>query len=203
MKRILAIAFILFVVTFSGMAQQDIISLPSPERTGGIPLMDALNARQSTRKFTGKDLEPQVLSNLLWAAYGFNRTDKRTVPSSQNRQETDVLVMFKDGVYLYDAKNNRLILKQKGDFRKGLGTQDYIYDVAVNLVFVANLDKASNREAAFTDAGFISQNVYLFCASEGLGTVARGGFNKQLLSSDLNLTEKQEITLVQAVGTIQ
>ena len=128
------------------------------------------------------------------------RPDKRTAPSSQDRQEIDVYVMFKDGVYFYDAKENKLKLHVKGDLRDGLGSQAYVNDAAVNLVFVANLDKASNREAAFIDTGYISQNVYLFCASEGLGTVARGSFSRAKLPPALKLTDKQEVTLVQAVG---
>lgn len=91
----------------------------------------------------------------------------------------------------------------KGDLRGGLGSQAYVNDAAVNLVFVANLDKASNREAAFIDTGYISENVYLFCASEGLGTVARGSFSRTKLPPALKLTDKQEVTLVQAVGFLK
>lgn len=202
MKHLL-IAVCLFASALFAYAQQEIIELPAPAKTGGKPLMEVLNERQSLKDFTGKAFDNQTLSNLLWAAYGFNRPDKRTVPSSQNRQEIDVYVMFKDGVYFYDANENQLKLHVRGDFRDGLGAQAYVNDAAINLVFVANLDKASNREAAFIDTGYISQNVYLFCASEGLGTVARGSFSRTKLPSALKLTDKQEITLVQAVGYVK
>lgn len=202
MKQLL-IAACLFASALFAYAQQEIIELPAPNRIGGKPLMETLNERQSLKSYSGKEFDNQTLSNLLWATAGFNRPEKRTVPSSQNRQEIDVYVMFKDAIYLYDAKENRLILHAEGDFRDGLGSQVYVNDAAINLIFVANLDKASNREAAFTDTGYMSQNVYLFCASENLGTVARGSFSKAKLSPILKLTDKQEITLTQAVGYIK
>lgn len=199
MKHLL-IAICLLASATLVFAQQETIELPTPTKTGGKPLLETLNERQSMRTFSDKELDNQTLSNLLWAANGFNRLDKRTAPSSQNRQEIDIYVMFKDGVYFYDAKENKLKLHTKGDFREGLGSQNYVYDAAVNLVFVANLDKASNREAGYMDTGYISQNVYLFCASEGLATVARGSHNRAKLSASLNLSDKQEVTLVQPVG---
>jgi nitroreductase len=120
----------------------------------------------------------------------------RTAPSANNKQEIDIYVLFKTGIYLYDAKNNKLTLHVKGNFIKSLGGQDFVKDAAVNLIYVANTDKSG---AGQIDTGYISQNVYLFCASAGLGTVARGSFDKTL-ALDLKLTDKQQITLVQPVG---
>jgi len=179
------------------------IKLPEPVKTGGKPLMEVLGARQSLKTYTGAELDKQTLSNLLWAAYGFNRPDKRTVPSSQNRQEIDVYVMLKNGVYFYDAKANLLKLHFKGDFIEALGQPAVSEKAALTLIYVANIDKASNREAAFIDTGFISQNVYLFATSNKLGTVARGSFNRKTLPEVMKLTGKQEITLVQPVGILQ
>jgi SagB-type dehydrogenase family enzyme len=197
MKRLFILfTFVSFLMSLSA---QDIKLVP-PTKSGGKPLMDALSFRQSDRSYIKKELPAQVLSDLLWAAYGFNREDKRTVPSSQNRQEIDVYVMFSDGVYLYDAKENILRLKVKGDYRKELGNQPFVMDAAINIIYVGNLDKASNREAIFIDTGFICQNVYLYAASVGLGTVARASFNRPGLHNALQLSEKQEITLVQPVG---
>ena len=202
MKHFL-IAICLLASALFAYAQQEIIELPAPVKTGGKPLFESLNDRLSSRDFSGKELDNQTLSNLLWSANGFNRPGKRTAPSSQDRQEIDIYVMFKDGVYFYDAKENKLLLHVKGDLRGGLGSQAYVNAAAVNLVFVANLDKASNREAAFIDTGYISENIYLFCASEGLGTVARGSFSRSKLPPALKLTDKQEVTLVQAVGYLK
>lgn len=200
MKKILICLIALTVLT--PLAAQD-IKLTEPTKTGGKPLMEVLNSRKSDRTFIKKDLPIYMLSDLLWAAYGFNREDKRTVPSSQNRQEINVYAMFKDGIYLYDAENNLLIKKFKGDFRKALGNQEYVIDAALNLIYVANMDKASNREAAYTDTGFIAQNVYLYAASAGLGTVARGAFKRPDLHDALGLSDNEEITLTQSVGYVQ
>lgn len=200
MKKILICLVALTVLT--PLAAQD-IKLTEPTKIGGKPLMEVLNSRKSDRTFINKDLPIYMLSDLLWAAYGFNREDKRTVPSSQNRQEINVYVMFKDGIYLYDAENNILIMKFKGDFRKALGNQEYVMNAALNLIYVANMDKASNREAAYTDTGFIAQNVYLYSASAGLGTVARGAFKRPDLHDALGLSDNEEITLTQSVGYVQ
>lgn len=197
MKKNLICLIALTVLT--PLAAQD-IKLTEPTKTGGKPLMEVLNSRKSDRTFIKKDLPIYMLSDLLWAAYGYNREDKRTVPSSQNRQEINVYVMFKDGIYLYDAENNLLIKKFKGDFRKALGNQEYVMDAALNLIYVANMDKASNREAAYTDTGFIAQNVYLYAASAGLGTVARGAFKRPDLHDALGLSDNEEITLTQSVS---
>jgi len=193
--------FIIGLLTLGSLScfAQD-IQLPSPNKTGGKPLMDALNERQSNRDFSDKELSLQTLSDLVWAAYGFNRETKRTTPSSQDRQEIDLYVFLKTGVYFYDAKNQQLILKVEGNHEAKTGVQPFVEVAPLNFVFVANLDKASNRDAALIDCGFISQNIYLFCASEGLISVVRGSVNKTEVHELLNLNEKQEVLLAQTVG---
>lgn len=198
-KGLLVIALFCFI----GCVSAQDIQLVQPNKTGGKPLMEALSDRQSHRSFEQKDLPAQTLSDLLWAAYGFNREDKRTVPSSQNKQEIDVYVMLSSGIYLYDAKSNVLKLVEKGDFREALGQANISENAALSFIYVANIDKASNREAGFIDTGFIAQNVYLYCASVGLGSVARGSFTRPGLHQTLKLTDKQEVTLVQPVGYIK
>ncbi|MDR1882769.1 MAG: SagB/ThcOx family dehydrogenase [Prevotella sp.] len=190
------------LLCLAGYVSAQDIQLAPPSKTGGKPLMEALNGRQSHRSFEKKDLPAQTLSDLLWAAYGFNREGKRTTPSSQNRQEVDVYVMFSSGIYLYDAKANKLILKEKGDFRTALGQPDISNNASLSLIYVINLDKNS-RDAGLMDAGFSIQNVYLYCASAGLGAVARGSFTRPDLHDAMKLTDKQEVALVQAVGYIK
>lgn len=189
---------IIFIVSCSISAQD--ISLPSPDRTGGKPLMQALSERQSTRSYQDRELTLQQLSDLLWAANGFNRDDKRTAPTANNRQELELYVTTKDGVYFYDARNHLLKEVKKGDHRAQAGTQDFVAQAALNLIFVSDLDKASSRQYAYTNCGFVAQNVYLYCASEGLGAVVRGMFDKDKLSELLNLTSNQEVLLTQTVG---
>jgi SagB-type dehydrogenase family enzyme len=182
---------------FSCTAQD--ISLPSPSKTGGKPLMEALNDRQTTREYSDKELDEQTLSDLLWAAYGFNREDKRTAPSANNKQEFILYVVLKSGVYVYDAKANVLIQKVKGDFRAKTGKQEFVAVAPLNLVYVVDLKKNS-AEGAMIDCGYISQNVYLYCASAGLGTVVRGWFDKENVRSALQLSEEEEPVLTQTVG---
>ena len=193
------VIFLVLVMGSLSCFSQD-IKLPSPRRTGGKPLMDALNERQSNRDFSNKEISMQTLSDLLWAANGFNREDKRTAPSSQDRQEIDLYVFLNSGVYFYDAKNQQLILKVAGNHQAKAGSQPFVAVAPLNILFVANLDKASNRESAFIDSGFISQNIYLFCASEGLISVVRGMIDNKALHSFLGLTDKQETIVGQTVG---
>ncbi|MEN9919074.1 MAG: hypothetical protein RL662_1510 [Bacteroidota bacterium] len=186
-------------------SQQDLINLPAPQKTGGMPLLETFDKRQSNRQYTGQELDQQTLSNLLWSAYGFSSRPggKRTIATSENKQELEVYVVFKDAAYYYDATAHQLKLHAKGDFSEALGQPNVTANVALSLVYVANVDKASSREACFIDTGHICQNVYLFCTSAGLGTVARGSFKKPDLYKALKFGEKQEITLVQAVGQIK
>ncbi len=200
MKKGLIAIVLLCIVSY--VSAQDINLLP-PTKTGGKPLMEALNERQSNRNFdSSKQLSTQTLSDLLWAAYGLNRPDKRTVPSSQNKQEVDVYVMLSTGVYFYDAKENNLVLKEKGDFRDALGQPELSKSAPVSLIYVINLDK-NRRETGYMDAGFPVQNVYLDCASAGLGTVARGSFKRPDVHNALKLTDQQEVVLVQPVGYLK
>jgi SagB-type dehydrogenase family enzyme len=185
----------------------DPIALPKPQTQGGKPLMDVLSLRKSTREFSTEKLSPQVLSNLLWAAFGTSRPDgRRTAPSASNRQEIDIYVATANGLYRYDAKAHRLESVLDQDVRAATGTQDFVATAPVNLVYVADLSKMGSGSMenkvfyAATNTGFIAQNVYLFCTSEGLATVVRGSVDRNALSKTLKLTENQRIQLAQTVG---
>jgi SagB-type dehydrogenase family enzyme len=184
------------------------IALPLPQKEGGKPLMQALNERKTGREFSTEKLPPQVLSNLLWAANGINRADsgKRTAPSAVNWQEVDIYVALQEGLYLYDAKAHALKPILAEDIRAKTGSQPFVKDAPVNLVYVADYSriapaKESDKEIySAADTGFIAQNVYLFCASEGLATVVRGLVDKPALAKVMNLRPDQHITLTQTVG---
>jgi SagB-type dehydrogenase family enzyme len=182
------------------------IQLPNPQREGGKPLMSALNDRMSARAFSDQKLQMQTLSNLLWAAFGINRPDgRRTAPSAKNWQEIDIYVATADGAYLYDAKKNTLDPIEMKDIRAMTGMQPFVKDAAVNLVYVADFSKVDetgpNRQLLVgADAGLISENVYLFCASEGLATVVRAYVDRDALAKELKLKPEQSIILAQSVG---
>jgi SagB-type dehydrogenase family enzyme len=184
------------------------IQLPNPQMGGGKPLMQALKERQSSREFGAEKLPIQVLSNLLWAAGGVNREDsqKRTAPSAHDWREIDIYVATADGLFLYDPSVNVLKPVLSEDIRELTGKQPFVKVAPVNLIFVANYSRmsgASDEDKTFysaADTGFISQNVYLFCASEGLATVVRGYVDKPALAQKMKLAPDQAITLAQTVG---
>ena len=182
------------------------IQLPNPQREGGKPLMSALNDRMSARTFSGEKLQMQTLSNLLWAAFGINRPDgKRTAPSAKNWQKIDIYVAMADGAYLYDAKKNTLDPIEMKDIRAMTGAQAFVKDAPVNLVYVADYSKVNEggldgQILVGADAGLISENVYLFCASEGLATVVRASIDRDALAKELKLRPQQKIILAQSVG---
>jgi nitroreductase len=178
------------------------ISLPAPQTEGGMRLMQALKQRHSTRAFSAQPLSLQTLSNLLWAGFGINRADgHRTAPSAMNWQETDLYVATPDGVYLYDAKANALQPVASGDLRALAGTQPFVKDAAVNLVYVADTTRSKgNTEFLGADTGFIAENVYLFCASEGLVTVVRASVDHAAVAKAFKLRPEQRVTLAQSIG---
>jgi SagB-type dehydrogenase family enzyme len=184
------------------------IQLPAPQKDIGKPLMQVLNARQSTRSFTTKQLPMQDVSNLLWAAFGINRTDegKRTAPSARNWQDIDIYVFLPEGVYIYSAKDNKLEQISRDDLRGMAGVQDFVKTAPLNLVYVSDqskMGKSSNEDKMMysgADAGFIAQNVYLYCSSQDLGVVVRAMVDKKALAEKLNLKPGQVIVLAQTIG---
>ncbi|MGA2625128.1 MAG: SagB/ThcOx family dehydrogenase [Bacteroidota bacterium] len=203
------IQILLMTILSLGLNAQDLkpIELPRPDTSGGKPLMEALKLRKSSRSFGAEKLSKQQISNLLWAAFGINRPDgHRTAPSAMNWQEIDIYVAVEDGLFLYDAKAHRLNQILKEDLREKTGTQAYVKDAFMNLVYVADLSKtkraSQDDQSLYTgaDCGFVAQNVYLYCASEGLAAVVRGSIDRTVLSKAMNLRADQKIILAQTVG---
>lgn len=204
-------ALLLVILTASALAATEdlkAIELPKPNMKGGMPLMEALSARATHREYDTRDLPMQVLSDLLWAGFGINRPEsgKRTAPSAMNRQETDIYVALKSGLYVYDAKGNALKPVLAEDIREATGMQPFVKSAPVNLIFVADFsrmgDSSDENKKIYSaaDVGFISQNIYLFCASEGLATVVRGWFDREKLREVMKLRPEQRIVLTQTVG---
>ncbi len=191
----------------ASLSAQEPIQLPEPDTSGGKPLMEALKQRRTTREFTDRDLSRQTLSNLLWAAFGVNREDgKRTAPSAWNHQEVDIYVFTRQGVFLYDAAGNSLGPVLDGDHRTMTAPADFAKQAPVTLVYVADYARTPNARVwmkefySAIDTGFIGQNVYLFCASAGLGTVIHDATSDGALAGKLDLRPDQQIILAQAVG---
>lgn len=184
------------------------IQLVAPQPGAGSPLIQLLWKRKSSRAFSPKPLSIEVLSNLLWAGFGINRLGgKRTAPSAKDWQDVDIYVILSYGTYLYDAKANQLKLIVAEDLRGLAGTQAYVKVAPVNLIYVSDYakmgDKVSNELKILlsgSHAGLISQNIYLYCASEGLATVVRGSIDIPALSKAMKLRPEQKIILGQSVG---
>jgi len=211
-KLILRTCFILTVLTIYPVTaysqEAKPIKLLAPRAEGGKSLVQALKERKTLREFSPRELPLQVLSEMLWAACGINRPDSggRTAPSAMDMQEIDIYVATKDGLYLFDAKENILQPILAEDIRGLTGKQAFVKEAPVNLIYVANLSKMSKlspEDANFyaaTDTGFISENVYLYCASEGLATVVRGWVDKPALAKAMKLGSDKMIVLAQTVG---
>ena len=210
-KNICYALFFIFIFSLSqsgAFSEKKEIQLVKPDRNGGIPLMSALNKRNSSRSFSEKKLSDQVLSNILWAAYGINRVEsgKRTAPSAMDKQEIDIYAAMESGLYKYNASGHSLELISAKDVRSLTGQQGFVKKAPLNLIFVADMSKVAGGTTeekllyAGADTGFIGENVYLYCASEGLGTVIRAYIDKNALGKAMNLKENQMIILSQTVG---
>jgi len=213
-KILLIIAVISCFISTSIAAEFAAIKLPPPDMKGGKPLMQCLKDRKTDRSFSTKKLPVEVLSNLLWAAAGISRPDsgKRTAPSAKNWQEVDVYVAMAEGLYLYNAKNHSLDPVLKADLRGETThflqpSRSSIEAAPLQLIYVADYSKmtiATSDENKLlysgADSAFISQNVYLYCASEGLATGVRALLDKAGLAKNMKLRSKQKVVFVQAVG---
>lgn len=202
--RTAGIGIIVLSMTIACSSQQADITLPAPQLDKGKPLMEVLKLRKSTREFSPRTLSMQELSNLLWAGFGINRPQSgdRTAPSAMNKQEIDLYVVLPEGIFLYDAKANTLKSVVKGDLRALAGTQPFVKDAPINIIFTSDKKKAGSENWAFgaVDAAFVSENIYLYCASEGLATVVRASIDKKALSEAMKLDKSKEIVLAQTVG---
>ncbi len=181
--------------------------LSPPRATGGRPLIDALKLRRSTREYDARPLASQILSDLLWAAFGVNRPHgDRTAPYWRHVMVIDIYAALADGVWLYDPTEHQLEQRLEADIRDQTGTQDFVATAPLNLIYVAHGERMQDispeerRLYASVDSGFIGQNVYLFCASEGLATVFRGSVDTRKLVGTMQLGEGQFVTFAQSVG---
>ncbi len=213
MKKIILSLFVAaFFVSVSLISDkliaQNVTQLLPPQTDGGMPLMKALENRKTSREFANKDLSAQQLSNLLWAACGINRPDenKRTAPSAMNYQEIDVYVAMAKGLFLYNPEKHNLTEILKEDIREKTGKEDFVKTAPLTLIYVANYDKMAKSDEktkdayAMADASFISENAYLYCASESLNTGVRAWIDKDVLAKAMKLKPNQHIVLAQCVG---
>ena len=207
MKKAVISVVVLLSWTICSAQVIETVSLPPAQKTGGMPLMEAFQLRKSQRSFSSKELSSQQLSNLLWAAYGINRPDGfRTVPAAKNWYEYDIYVLKSDGWFLYEVSKHALLKMGNEDLRVYGGTQDFVKAAPVILVYVADFGRMNDttdelrKFFSAVDAGYISQNVYLWCASEGLATIILGQVDKVKVREVLKLKPNQQVILSQPVA---
>ncbi|MBQ7154654.1 MAG: SagB/ThcOx family dehydrogenase [Synergistaceae bacterium] len=211
MKKLLVL---LMLVMFCGsaLAEEEIISLPQPVKTGGLPLMEAISLRRSSSNFQDTELTDKDLATLLWSAGGVNREDgKRVFPSALNTQDIIIFAFTKSGVYRYNHDNNSLTVIEHGDYRNYGAVQPFGAKAAVVLVYVQDVAKwpekvpaslEQKKQAGFSHTGFSMQNVYLYAASQGWGARTVMSMNYEKLPEILGLTETQHLVLAQCVGPL-
>lgn len=197
-KILLAVCALFFSMT--SMRGQN-ISLPAPQLADNVSLATALQQRCSQRSYdTVRPLDKQQLSNLLWAAWGYNRENKRTAPTALDKQDITLYVFLSEGIYRYDARENTLVEVARGDHRAATGKQPFVETAPVNIVFVSDTRLLDNAVMSAVGCGAIAQNIYLYCASAGLATVVRGSFDAEALNSLLHLDPAQKVMLAQTIG---
>ena len=175
--------------------------LPTPQTTGGKPLMQVMSERKSSRDYQeNQTITKQDLSNMLWAAWGVTHEGKRTIATAMNRQELVLYVVTATEVSRYNPDANTLTVINTGDFRKLTTLQDFAAIAPINIVLAVDTSKQERAEFIGYTAGAASQNIYLYCAQAGLKTVVRAGFNRDNLPAALKLPSNERILFVQTVG---
>lgn len=179
------------------------VALPAPAKTGGMPLMQALAERKTIRDYKPGELDAATLSEILYAANGVNRPDgKRTIPTAMNKQDLEVYVALPGAAYHYDAKENKLVRIDAGDFRADLiMNKNMAKNAAAILVYASDSTKFPNDiKYPAIHVGEASQDVYLYCASKGLGTVSLGMYDEKGVRKVFKLDGKMTVILAQAIG---
>ena len=196
--RILLSAIVLLCSATCAMSQ--VINLPAPALSDTATLKYALENRQSTREYSAKKLNRQEIANILWAGWGFNRKDKRTAPSAIDRQEITLYVCTHEGVFLYDAENNRLETISNKNIMRMCGKQPFVETAAANIIYVCNKAESVSAEMSGVCCGAISQNIALYCASQNIGNVVRASFDADTLRQQLKLSGDNVVVLAQSIG---
>lgn len=210
MKKYIISTFSVIFVCLTSFAQD--VKLPTPnQKQKSMGVVEALATRHSVRDYSSRNLTPQELSNLCWAACGVARdSEHRTAPTARNLKEIRLFVLNADGTYEYLPKENKLKLCVKGDNRKLLAgtknfSQDFVNKAPVSLLMVIDFDIFGSKDEralmmGCVDAGNVSENINLYCQSVGLATVPRATMDTDALRRLLKLTDKQLPIINNPVG---
>ena len=205
MKRSLALIAASLLCGTLSLAAQD-VKLPAPDTKGGKPLMQCMTERKSARNFDSRPLPAQILSNIFYAADGISREDgRKTVPTARNAQNQLIYAATADGTWIYEPKTHTLKKLSGKDIRALCGKQKFHAKAPLVLVYVAEPEKVGNtveqqQNYAANHAGYASQNVYLYAASEGLNTVVCAMVDREALAKALALPANRQIMYSQPIG---
>lgn len=194
-KNIFAVLALSILINNAPASAAETQKLPAPLISGGKPLMETLAARRTEREFSPREIDAQTLSEILWSAWGISHGDKRTVPTSQNKQNLKVYVAKADGTWLYNAKDNRLKQISPQDLRPLLAKQDFVKTAPLTLIFAGSDSKNTPMHA-----GSAYQNVGLYCASKGLSKVVRGYLDREAVEQALKLPPEEKVVITQTIG---
>ena len=194
-KKILGVLAFSFMFSATLANAAEVQTLPAPNVKGGQPLMETLANRKTIRDLSDQAIDNQTLSELLWSAWGISHGEKRTIPTSQNKQNLKVYVTKADGTWLYNAKDNRLEQVSNQDLRALMAKQDFVKTAPITLIFTGTDAKNSPMHA-----GSAYQNVGLYCASKGLGNVVRGYLDREAVEKALNLPAEEKVIITQTIG---
>lgn len=194
-KKILGVLALSFMFNHTLAHAAEVQQLPASKLSGGQPLMEAMLNRKTIRDFSDQAIDNQTLSEILWSAWGISHGEKRTIPTSQNKQNLKVYVTKADGTWLYNAKDNRLEQVSTQDLRALMAKQDFVKTAPITLIFTGSDAKNSPMHA-----GSAYQNVGLYCASQGLGNVVRGYLDREAVEKALNLPSEEKVIITQTIG---
>ncbi len=194
-KKILGVLAFSFMFSATLANAAEVQTLPAPNVKGGQPLMETLANRKTIRDLSDQAIDNQTLSELLWSAWGISHGEKRTIPTSQNKQNLKVYVTKADGTWLYNAKDNRLEQVSNQDLRALMAKQDFVKTAPITLIFTGTDAKNSPMHA-----GSAYQNVGLYCASQGLGNVVRGYLDREAVEKALKLPSEEKVIITQTIG---
>jgi nitroreductase len=190
MKNLIFYSGILSAVLLCGAAK----ALVLPPADLSSPILKTIDARKSTRNFSSKPVSEQTLSNILWAAFGTNSHNTRTIPTAMNQQDLKVFVIYNNNVWQYDGKNNKLVKLETPDLMPFIAKQGFVKDAPVQLIY------AGGQKFADVHSGSAYENVSLYAAEQGLASVVRGSIDREALHKALNLADDEIVTFNQVIG---